>query len=87
MFLKQQQRYCNDKLRLKGHLFLNEVFDTLGFPRTKLGAIVGWVYDEKNPTGDNFVDFGIYTEDKTGIVENPDVILNFNVDGEILSKI
>ena len=28
MFLKQQQRYCNDKLRLRGHLFLNEVFDT-----------------------------------------------------------
>ena len=87
MFLKQQQRYCNDKLRLRGHLFLNEVFDTLGFPRTKLGAIVGWVYDEKNPTGDNFVDFGMCTEDRTGVVENPDVILNFNVDGEILSKI
>lgn len=45
------------------------------------------MFEMTNPTGDNFVDFGICTEDRTGMVENPDVILNFNVDGEILSKI
>ena len=35
----------------------------LGFQRTKAGQIMGWIYDEENPVGDNFVDFGIYNTD------------------------
>ena len=58
MFLKDQQRYANDLLQSKGHLFLNEVYDMLGIPRTKAGQAVGWIYDEVHPVGDNFVDFG-----------------------------
>lgn len=91
-FLKSQQDYCNDKLKSKGHLFLNEVYDILGIPRTKAGAVVGWVYDEKNPIGDNFVDFGIFdTNDERNSdfingFENT-AILDFNVDGNILSYI
>lgn len=84
-FLKSQQDYCNDKLKAKGHLFLNEVYDILGIPRTKAGAVVGWVYDEKNPIGDNFVDFGLFD---TNDERNSDfingykntAILDFNVD-------
>ena len=91
-FLKCQQNYCNDLLKTKGHLFLNEVYDILGFPRTKEGAVVGWVYDEKNPIGDNFVDFGIFD---TNDERNSDfingfkntAILDFNVDGNILNYI
>lgn len=91
MFLKQQQRYANDLLKSKGYLFLNEVYDMLGIPRTKAGQVVGWIYDEKNPIGDNFVDFGIYNED---IAKARDfvngyertIILDFNVDGNIFDK-
>lgn len=32
----------NDKLRWQGHLFLNEVYDALGMPKTRLGAVMGW---------------------------------------------
>lgn len=60
VFLRSQQQYANDLLRSKGHIFLNEVYDMLGLPRSKAGQIVGWVYDTKNPNGDNYVDFGIY---------------------------
>lgn len=60
MFLKSQQQFANDKLRVKGFLFLNEVYVALGIPETKAGQIVGWVYDEENPMGDNYVDFGIH---------------------------
>lgn len=59
-FLLRQQDYANELLRSRGHLFLNEVYDMLGAQRTKAGQIVGWVYDEKNPIGDNYVDFGIF---------------------------
>lgn len=88
-FLKAQQNYANNRLQAKGHLFLNEVYDMLGIPRTTAGQIVGWIYDEKNPIGDNFVDFGIYDVNKP---KNRDfvngyertILLDFNVDGNIL---
>lgn len=88
-FLKSLQDYCNDKLKSKGHLFLNEVYDILGFPRTKAGAVVGWVYDEKNPIGDNFVDFGLFDESNNDFINGfkNTAILDFNVDGDILNYI
>jgi hypothetical protein len=92
MFLQRQQAYFSDKLRLNGHVFLNEVYDALGFPRTKAGNIVGWVYDEKNPIGDNFVDFGIFDihdPAKVNFVNGHErnILLDFNVDGPILDLI
>lgn len=92
MFVKDQQRYANDLLKTKGHLFLNEVYDMLGLPRTKAGQVVGWIYDEKHPVGDNFVDFGIYdlyNEKKRDFVNGYErtILLDFNVDGNILDLI
>lgn len=87
-FLRLQQNHANDILRSRGHLFLNEVYDMLGIPRTKAGQIVGWIYDEKNPIGDNYVDFGIYDlydERKRAFVNGYErsILLDFNVDGNI----
>lgn len=92
MFLRRQQDYANDKLKEKGYLFLNEVYEMLGFQRTKAGQMVGWIYDEKNPNGDNYVDFGIYDVNKPKNAEFLDgkeraIILDFNVDGVILDMI
>lgn len=63
MFLRHTQAQANDILKRRGYLFLNEVYDMLGFQRTKAGQVMGWIYDEENPIGDNFVDFGIYNTD------------------------
>ena len=92
MFLKLQQNQANDRLRAQGYLFLNDVYDMLGIPRTKAGQIVGWVYDEENPVGDNFVDFGIYdiyNEKACDFVNGRErsIVLDFNVDGNILDMI
>ena len=92
MFLKDQQRYANDLLKSKGCLFLNEVYEMIGLPRTKAGQVVGWIYDEKHPVGDNFVDFGIYdlyNEKKRDFVNGYErsILLDFNVDGDILDLI
>ena len=93
MFLRKQQAHANDMLQAKGYLFLNEVYDMLGIPRTKAGQVVGWVYDEKHPVGDNFIDFGIYDgaykEANRRFVNGYErtILLDFNVDGNILDLI
>ena len=89
MFLLEQQRYFNDVLRAKGHLFLNEVYDGLGMPRTYTGQIVGWFYDEEDPNKDNFVDFGLANEYNRDFMtgKSRDAILIFNVDGNILDRL
>ena len=85
-FLIQQQRYANERLKRRGYLSLNEVYELLGFPSTKAGQVVGWLYDCKDPNykGDNFVDFGLYNVDcepnrdfVNGYERN--IILDFNV--------
>lgn len=91
-FLIQQQNWANERLKARGHLFLNEVYDMLGVKRTKAGAQVGWIYDEKNNTGDNFVDFGIFDINKPKACDFVNglekvIILDFNVDGVILDLI
>ena len=91
-FLIQQQNWANELLKSRGHLFLNEVYDMLGARRTKAGAQVGWVYDETNCFGDNYVDFGIFdtTRSKARDFVNgyeKVIVLDFNVDGYILDLI
>jgi hypothetical protein len=84
MFLKAQQNYYNNLLMARGHVFLNEVYDALGIPRTQAGSIVGWVIGG----GDNNIDFGIFDGDRP-IVRNfvngyeHSILLDFNVDGAI----
>ena len=92
MFLKQQQNYANDLLKAQGYLFLNDVYKMLGMDVAPYGQVVGWIYDEKNPVGDNFVDFGLYDLDdeaKRLFVNGRErtVLLDFNVDGNILDLI
>ena len=89
MFLLRQQNYANERLQRQGHLFLNEVYDMLGVPRTEAGQVVGWYYDEKNPVGDNFVDFGIFNTNSRKARDFVNgyekvIVLDFNVDGPIM---
>ena len=90
--LRCQQSFANEKLQSQGYLFLNDVYDMLGIPRTRAGQVVGWIYDEKNPIGDNYVDFGIYdihNEKNRDFVNGYEktILLDFNVDGPILNLI
>lgn len=91
MFLKRQQAYANDKLKANGYLFLNEVYDMLGIPKSKAGQVVGWIYDPENGTGDNYVDFGIYNVNREAARDfvngyERTILLDFNVDGNIWEK-
>lgn len=90
-FLRMEQNYANDRLKARGYLFLNEVYERLGIPATKAGQIVGWVYDLNNPQSDNYVDFGIYNDDDAHRLfingDERSVLLDFNVQGNILDLI
>jgi len=70
LFIRAQQNHANDLLRSRGHVFLNDVYDFLGLPRTQLGAVAGWMYPGE-------IDFGT--------VAKPDNTfdLNFNIQGII----
>lgn len=88
MFVTQIQNWANDRLQSKGYLYLNEVYEMLGFQRTKAGQVVGWLY---NGDGDNYVDFGIFNikdKQKRRFVNGYEksIWLDFNVDGNILNK-
>jgi hypothetical protein len=92
--LRSVQRFSNDRLSWRGHLFLNEVLDDLGMPRTSAGAIVGWVYghNEHNDNNDQVVIFDIESpvnEEKQDAMESmtQPFYLNFNVDGPIYDQI
>ena len=89
LFLKTVQSYANDRLKYRGYLFLNEVYDMLGIPRTKAGYLVGWIYDEEHPYRDNFVDFDIFNERNSEAINGygNKFLLDFNVDGEILNAL
>lgn len=94
MFLRQQQTFANQKLKSKGYLYLNEVYEMLGIPASKEGHVVGWIYDDTDPDNDSFVDFGIYdvytpneklNEARRDFVNGweRNILLDFNVRGNI----
>lgn len=88
-FLKCQQNYWNDILNSRGHVFLNEVYDALGIPRSQAGCVVGWLRNN----GDNYIDFGIFNPQANDRIRDfvngreGSVLLDFNVDGPIFDKI
>lgn len=90
MFLQVQQNYVNQQLRIRGHVFLNEVYDQLGLERSPAGAVVGWIYN--SDVGDGYIDFGL--DEEVNHIQNasymeirPGYILDFNVDGVIYKLI
>ena len=99
MFLQGQQNYWNDVLRLRGHVFLSEIYDALGFERTPESIVVGWVYDEEH-IGDQYISFvrnvnGQMVDNISELGDDvyaidphyPIIPLDFNVDGPIWDKI
>ena len=89
-FLRLQQDFLNELLKMRGHVFLNEAYDAIGVKRTSSGAIVGWrdtqvrddlpYYPQSPDSGDNQIVFHIIQEDNY-------LVVDFNVEGIIYNKI
>jgi len=89
-FLNCQQSYANQKLELQGYLFLNDVYDMLGLPRTKAGQVVGWIFNPEDKSIDSYISFGIFEPRNHRTIngyEEEVILLDFNVDGVIIDQI
>lgn len=89
-FLQLQESYANGKLEREGYLFLNDVYDMLGIPRTQAGQVVGWIFNPEDKTIDSHVSFGIFNPINHLTIngyEEECILLDFNVDGVIVDKI
>lgn len=88
LWVQAQQNWLNNLLQARGHVFLNEAYDSLGIDRSTAGAVVGWVLDGE---GDSYIDFGIFEASERGraFVNGWErtILLDFNVDGVIYDKI
>lgn len=86
-FLFGKQCFAESELKRKGRLFLNEVYELLGFEGSQAGQIMGWIYDpEKERLGIPQISFGLGMQLDSPAMrrfingyENA-VLLQFNVD-------
>lgn len=88
-YLWELQRIASEKLIAQGYLFLNDVYDMLGIPKSKAGQLVGWIYEPDDEERDNWVHFGIEEKHNYKFINGYEntAILDFNVDGVIIDKL
>lgn len=88
-FLLMEQNYFNERIRTRGYIFLNEVYERLGFRPTKAGSVVGWVYQNADYEGIDFGIFSAHTQKAQDFLNGDEasIILDFNVQGDILSLV
>lgn len=92
LHLQSVQRTMNDQLKVRGFLWLNEVYEALGFPQTRLGQMYGWVYDPKDPRSSCVVSFDITNIHRQSVRDfrngyEEAMWLEFNVDGIITDRV
>lgn len=88
-YLKLCEKFVNEKLEIRGHMLLNDVYDEIGLSRTADGCVVGWMHDPKFG-GNGFIDFDLYNDYNSAFHNGYDggkVVLDFNVDGPIYRNI
>lgn len=87
--LFEKQAWCNERLRARGYLFLNEVYELLSIAPIREGQYLGWYYEPGKHEVE--VDFGVFDcHDilKCNFVNGFEdtVILDFNLDGNIVDR-
>lgn len=103
MHLQSSMLLCNDKLRKRGYLYLNEALEIFGIEtKTAVGHDHGWIYDDRTTLkGDHSVDHGVCIDPRINTSKyisfegqrdfldgiEPNVVLRFNCDGNIASEV
>lgn len=90
-FVQEIEDETERKLQRVGYVFLNDVYERLGFDRSPEGQDVGWKIDPDDPLSDNHVKFTILPkganpdsdEVQAMLKGETDFIIDFNVCGNI----
>lgn len=87
-FLNLVRSQMQHRLEERKFLFLNEVYEALDIPPTKMGQVVGWVYDAVESNSGGYVDFGVYNAHNTAARDfvngyERSILLDFNIDGMV----
>lgn len=83
-FIRATLKHAQYILDTKGYIFLNDIYEALGMPRTTTGSVVGWMLDDE---GDNFIDADLQPYNYEDVFKDePNFILNFNCQGLIYDK-
>ena len=87
--IRSAEEWANRQLRLKGHLFLNDVLNYLDMDQVPWGQLVGWIRGSEN--GDNYIQI-MAVEDLQTLEFDTDgwkkpIFLEFNCDGAIWEDI
>lgn len=89
MFIRGAEHWAKQRLHIKGYLFLNDLYQHLGFPPTPEGQIVGW-WDDPS-TGDADVHIMVHegvralSDGNGGYVHA--ILIDPNVDGPIYERL
>lgn len=75
MFLRMTMNHAQAMLKVRGHVFVNDLFDLLGLKRQPSGQLVGWLYER----GDKVVYEVEHHDDK--------IVLRFHTHGDIHQSI
>ena len=89
MFFRSQQNIFNDKLHAEKKVVLNQVYEALGFEKTKTGMIAGWIDDPNCSDSDCYIEFNakkVWFRNEDGELEDG-YLIDFNVDGNIYDRI
>lgn len=81
-FLQSQCNFWNQRLNAHGYVFLNDVYEALGYERIAEGQLLGWTLDG----GDGYITFGL---DDHLNVQSRDALgwsqlLTFNIDSQVM---
>lgn len=99
-FLLMTERFLNERLRVRGYMFLSDVYKALHIDNSILperniqaSRVVGWIYDPEDMTRDSYISFGL--SDRMGNLNkyamntlrsgSKSFWLTFNPDGDILT--
>ena len=93
MFLIKMEDKVNEDFEMRGHYYVNEVYDLLDIPRTRAGHTDGWVWDESKTAEEQRISFGLDNVHNQSVRRfrnghEKAVLLDFpNVQKNILGKI
>ena len=88
-WLESQERWLNDKLIIRGYLFLNEVWEDLGMSPRPEGQLVGWILRSpeqmKKEHRDGYISLGLNNKMNMSGQAYSDggILINPNVDGVV----